>query len=537
MTRSHPSCRLIVLHYNRCDLLKRFLPSVVTASKNSRYSCQVTVLDNGSQDDSLAYVRSTFPQIKIEIAKENKVLCSFNNCVAKCSEDIVILLNNDMELAPGFVDPLAAPFQESNDVFFVATHEDRAIAYFRNGILSPVIDYRGHETLNCFPGLSLSAGVAAFDRDKYLELGGYDDLFLPGRYEDVDLCYRGWKRGWEGRYQPASKKFHLGGASFDSTFTDHATQAMVFRNAILFMIKNITDPFLMLRFLLSLPVRLITAGLTGKWFLWRGFLQSFSRIRQALKQREKVKKQSRISDRSIIQKINAAQIQIMRASTLPKAAVNFLGKHSLIRRVFFGMGFFTLRLFFPLEYLVLRELIDCESVLDLGCGRHSMVPIIPTWIHTVGVEVFESYYRDAVASRRHKLYIRENILTVDFPAKSFDSVVLLDVLEHLPKEKGNELLLKAEKWARKKVVIFTPNGYLPQDDFDENPYMDHCSGWEVKDFSDRGYKVFGVRGFKAVKRSVDASGHARGTWMDLAQIITYHQPASAFQLFCVKTLS
>ena len=537
MVPSHPSCRLIVLHYNRCDLLKRFLPSVVAAAKKSRFSCQVTVLDNGSRDDSLAYVRSEFPEVEIDVAKENRVLCSFNDCVAKSSGDIVILLNNDMELASGFVDPLIEPFLGKDDVFFVATHEDRAIASFRHGLLAADIQYRGHEVLNWEPGYTLSAGVAAFDRRKYLELGGYDDLYLPGRYEDVDLCFRGWKRGWKGIYQPASKKMHLGSASFDEAFEGHATQAMVFRNAILFTIKNITDPFLLARFFLGIPLRLFAAIFSGKWFLWRGFFQVFGRLNQALIKRADVKKQAVLSDRAVIDVVNRAQRQLMTARSIPKKVVNFMGAHPLFRKIFLGLGFFTIRLGFPLEYLVLRELSDMESVLDLGCGRHSMVPILPSWINTVGVEVFESYYRDAVASKRHKRYIREDIMTVDFPDKSFDAVVLLDVLEHLPKEKGNVLLRRAERWARKKIVIFTPNGFLPQDNFDENPFMDHCSGWEVDDFLTHGYKAFGVRGFKSVKRAVDASGHASSTWMDLAQVFTYYQPKSAFQLFCVKDLS
>ena len=239
MTSARATCRLIVLHYDRRDLLERFLPSVVAAASRSGFPCKVTVLDNQSRDDSVAYVKKNFGDVEVYVARENRVLCSFNEYVAACEEDVVILLNNDMELDPGFVDPLIEPFLKDPDVFFVSTSEDRSIASFKGGLLAAAIQYPGYETLNRSMGFTLSAGVAAFDRKKYLELGGYDDLYLPGRYEDVDLCYRGWKRGWKGIYQPASKKIHLGGASFEKTFTDHATQAMVFRNAILFMAKNI----------------------------------------------------------------------------------------------------------------------------------------------------------------------------------------------------------------------------------------------------------------------------------------------------------
>ena len=522
--------------------MERFLPSIVCAAENSKYNCKVTVLDNCSQDDSVAYVRSNFPGVDLYVAKENRVLCSFNEYVEKCSEDIVVLLNNDMELDADFVDPLIEPFLHDTDVAFVATEGDRSIAHIHYGIMSAAIDYLGHVTLNRKMGPSLSAGVAAFNRIKYLELGGYDELYLPGRYEDVDLCYRAWKRGWKGVYQPLSMKHHLGGASFDKAFDHHQTQTMVFRNAILFTIKNITDPALIFKFVAGIFLRLIVAPFTGKWFIWAGFFQSFDRLSLAFSKRKQAARQASRSDFEVISIVNQAQTDLLKSKNRSKSIVNFLARHWLIRQLFFGIGFITLRLTHPLQYLVIRELSQLNSVLDLGCGKHSMVPIIPTWIYTVGVEIFEPYYQAAVQSGRHTLYVNHDILTVDFPEKSFDAVVLLDVLEHLPKEKGQALLQKIEKIARRKVVIFTPNGFLPQDDFDENPYMDHCSGWSAGEFKNLGYRVQGVRGFKSMYKHEDhdhehEDGHAHANILDYGQIITYHFPSVAFQLFCVKDLS
>ncbi len=538
MTQSDLTCRLIVLHYNRRDLLASFLPSVVMAARRSKHSCKVTVLDNCSSDDSVQYVRTHFPDVEVDVARKNKVLCSFNDYVKKCSEDIVVLLNNDMELAPDFVDPLIEPFLKDSQILFVASEGDRSILSIRHGIISAVIDYPGHVALNQEPGLAFSAGVAAFDRKKYLELGGYDELYLPGRYEDVDLCYRGWKRGWKGVYQPDSRKKHVGGASFDRAFNHHQTQTMVFRNAILFTIKNVTDPFLLLQFAFGITLRLIAAFFTGKWFLWCGFFQAFGRMPQALKKRKEIQKQSIYSDREVMGIVNHAQHELLKTKIRKKAIVNFLGKHHRLRGLFLAVGFFTVRLTHPLQYLIIRELSNLDSVLDLGCGKHSMVPIIPTWIYTIGVEIFEPYYTAAVASQRHKRYISHDILTVEFSEKSFDAVALLDVLEHLPKDKGMMLLNKIEKIARRKVIIFTPNGFLPQDHVDENPYMDHCSGWSVKEFKDRGYKVYGVRGFKSMYHDHEhQDDQADAKIVDLGQVMTYHFPESAFQLFCVKDLS
>lgn len=531
MSLANFSCRIIVLHYNRRDLLERFFLSVVNAAKISRYSCKITLLDNQSHDDSVEYVQKHFPEVDVYIAKENKVLCSFNEYLKRCFEDIVILLNNDMELDQNFVDPLIEPFLDDGKVFFVSTSDDRAIASFRYGLLAADIHYPGHEILNRRKGFTLSAGVAAFDRKKFLELGGYDEIFLPGRYEDVDLCYRGWKNGWKGIYQPESKKVHLGGASFDKDFDSYKIQAMVFRNSILFMIKNVTDPFMFFLFLFWLPWRLLFSVFTRKWFFWDGFFQVLPKLHCVLKKRFQTKKYQLRSDRTILNEINYSQKQLLQTRDPRKAFVNFLGQHLFWQKVFMKFGFFTLRLFFPLQYLLLRELMKCASILDLGCGAHSMVPIVPTWIYTVGIEIFRPSYDEAMSKKRHTQYIHADILDIDIPEKSFDAVVLLDVLEHIPKEKAQEILVKMEKWARNKVVVFTPNGFLPQKDFNQNPYMDHTSGWEVHEFLKRGYKVFGVRG---LKQSHVTSGKELSSFF--AQWFTYSHPESAFQLFCVKEL-
>lgn len=224
-----------------------------------------------------------------------------------------------------------------------------------------------------------------------------------------------------------------------------------------------------------------------------------------------------------------------------RQGVEALGRKGWLRRPFFWAGFLTLRLAYPVQFLLLRELIDCESVLDLGCGRHSMVPILPKSVRTVGVEFFKPHLDEAVAKKRHHEYVHADITKVDFPAKSFDAVVLLDVIEHLKPEEGRELIEKMERWARKKLVVFTPNGYLHQEEFDENPLMAHQSGWTVADFKAHGFnKIFGVRGFKGWKKGCHDHDHGCegdvDSLADISQIYTYHAPEKAFQLFAVKEL-
>jgi ubiquinone/menaquinone biosynthesis C-methylase UbiE len=174
-------------------------------------------------------------------------------------------------------------------------------------------------------------------------------------------------------------------------------------------------------------------------------------------------------------------------------------QNSFIRGIFFSLGFFTLRLFKPLEYHILRELMDCSSVLDLGCGRHSMIGILPKDIKKTGVDIFNPYIAQAGRSKRHDSYIMADITNVEFKEKSFDAVALLDVLEHLTEEQGRALISNMERWARKKVIIFTPAGHVDQDAYDENPYQEHKTGWDRYILESLGYKVVGVKGLKVLR--------------------------------------
>ena len=533
------TCRILILNYNGKELLQKFLPSVVESAKASRHACAVTVLDNCSSDGSREFVRAHFPDVPFVAAKENKVLCSYNEAVREVPEDIVLLLNNDIRTEKDFVDPLLSVFEEHEDAFFVATHGDRPAATERWGILAADIQYPGYGQAIEKPGYSFSAGIAAFHRERFMELGGYDEIYLPGRYEDVDLCYRGWKAGWKGYYQPESRKYHVGGASFDKAFHWKETQAMVFRNSLLFMMKNVTDPALRLKFWLLLPCRLLAAALTGKWFIWSGLAGAIRRLPAMRTSRVAAKKYFVLKDREVLNMVRQAGAP-NRAAQKMKRGVQTLDRHPWMQAPFFALGFFTLRLWYPVQYLLLRELLGCDSVLDLGCGRHSMVPIIPPRIRTVGVELFEPHYQEALKKGRHTEYVQADIRAVEFPDKSFDAVVMLDVLEHLTPEEGRRMLEKMQRWARKRVVIFTPNGYLHQDEYDSNPYMEHRSGWTASDMKAAGFRVYGVRGFKSVishffHHDDDKPGFL-GRLLDLAQIATYHLPGSAFQLFCVKDL-
>jgi GT2 family glycosyltransferase len=197
------------------------------------------------------------------------------------------------------------------------------------------------------------------------------------------------------------------------------------------------------------------------------------------------------------------------------------------------------KLFLYMSIHMRRELSGCETVLDLGCGPHSPIHRcnIP---FSVGVELFEPSLVESKRKGIHSQYLRADIRQIEFRPKSFDAVIAVEVLEHLTKQEGTELLIKMERWARKKIIITTPNEYLWQGTYENNPLQEHKSGWDVKELSGLGFKVRGMAGWRRL-RGHKASVKYKPPFLwarisDLTQKITYHYPKLAFQLLAIKRI-
>jgi len=206
------------------------------------------------------------------------------------------------------------------------------------------------------------------------------------------------------------------------------------------------------------------------------------------------------------------------------------------------------RVFHTLDYCLQKELQDCETVLDLGCGPSSPIQYCKNIKYSLGVEAFAPYLEESKKKEIHSKYSDKKIEELDFPENSFDAVIMIEVLEHLPENLGLEILKKAEKWAKKKLIVSSPNGFINQKEVDNNPLQKHLSGWNYKKMKELGFKSYGLAGLKFLRKEVEneTMGDDLTTsirfrpkffWFILAtlsQIFTYYFPYIAFELFSVK---
>ncbi len=281
---------VVIPNWNGRDLLAKYLPSVVESLRDFPAS-ELIVVDNGSTDGSADFVRATFPSVKVLALDRNLGFGGGSNAgIRAASHEIVVLLNSDMRVERDFVKPLLESFAEPNvfavscQIFFAdptRRREESGLteAWWAGGNLRVRHRIDGRIT-GVFPCAYPGGGSCAFDRRMFIELGGFDELFAPFYFEDTDLGYQAWKRGWKVLYQPRSVVYHEHRGTIGKRFTEDQIQAVLKKNVVLFTWKNIHDwRMLAGHFFHSYADALVSlfagdsperASLYG---LWRAFLQ------------------------------------------------------------------------------------------------------------------------------------------------------------------------------------------------------------------------------------------------------------------------
>lgn len=193
--------------------------------------------------------------------------------------------------------------------------------------------------------------------------------------------------------------------------------------------------------------------------------------------------------------------------------------------------------------LLRHNLSDCASVLDVGCGHVSPAT---EYMRNIPITVGVDGYDKAIETARRLKTHRENFLmdvtriSERFPAGSFDCVIALDLLEHLTPEQGSKILEDFQKIATKRIVVFTPNGFVEQSAYDNNPLQIHKSGWIPSEMRQRGYQVHGINGWKALRtEGAGLRWRPAPLWTRiscLTQRMTRSFPSLAFQMYCVKEM-
>jgi GT2 family glycosyltransferase len=222
---------IVIPTWNGRQLLERFLPSVEDAAgtyrRESGGDVELVVVDDGSTDDSLDWLagRARTAGVPIQVVALDRNVgfgAACNRGVAAARHPLALLLNNDVALDRHAIAPLVSRFdrgEESSPLFAAhcrvtdfdtsATSGTGQLGRFRRGFIRVHDPYEpAGDPAALAPSMFASGGTSMVDRARFLELGGFDPLFAPFYYEDVELSYRAWKRGFAVAYVPDSLARH-----------------------------------------------------------------------------------------------------------------------------------------------------------------------------------------------------------------------------------------------------------------------------------------------------------------------------------------
>ena len=244
---------VVILNWNGQKMLERFLPSVTLHSTGDT---EVIIADNGSTDDSLAFVREHYPQLRIiELDKNYGFAGGYNRALEQVEADYYVLLNDDVEVTPNWIEPVIAQMEQhpqtaicqpkllmydQRDTFEYAGGAGGFIdkygyPFCRGRMFTTLEQDRGQYDDPC--PIFWASGAAMFVRSSvWKELGGLDDDFFA-HMEEIDFCWRAKNAGYEVEYCPHSVVYHVGGGTLPKS-NPHKTY-LNFRNNMALLYKNL----------------------------------------------------------------------------------------------------------------------------------------------------------------------------------------------------------------------------------------------------------------------------------------------------------
>ncbi len=244
---------IVILNWNGRKLLEKFLPSVVQFSEGQ---ADIYVADNNSSDDSIEFLLKNYPQVEIVQNETNGGYAKgYNDALARINADVYALVNSDIEVTEGWLNPVIEEFKKNRKTGIVQPKlldfKDKSKFEYA-GAGGGFVDFMGYpfcrgrifmelekdkgqydDSANIF----WASGACFFIRSEiYHQLEGFDQDYFAHQ-EEIDLCWRVQNEGLEVRYVGGSSVYHVGGATLRES---HPRKTFLnFRNSLFTIAKNV----------------------------------------------------------------------------------------------------------------------------------------------------------------------------------------------------------------------------------------------------------------------------------------------------------
>lgn len=270
---------VVILNWNGEKLLEQFLPSVIRYSPEA----SVYVADNASTDESIAFVKSNYPTVKIVQNKTNQGFAGgYNDALRHVDAEIYALVNSDIEVTENWLKPILETFEAEPETAIIQPKilDFKKKDHFEYaGAAGGFIDQFGYpfcrgrvfDTLERDNGqyndkteIFWASGACFFIRSSvYKELKGFDEDFFAHQ-EEIDLCWRTINKGYKIKYCSESIVYHVGGATLQQS--NPKKTFLNFRNSLLMLTKNLPQDALFQ----VLIIRLLLDAIAGVKFILEG---------------------------------------------------------------------------------------------------------------------------------------------------------------------------------------------------------------------------------------------------------------------------
>lgn len=296
---SDPKVSIIIPTLKGCSLFKEIWPSLLQSLSQLPFSTDIIIIDNGPKDGTEEYLKDhPFHALRYEHYPEPlgfSIAC--NRGASRASSPYLFFMNNDIKTKGDFLTPLIELYESQPEIFavgpkFLRWDEqtlDDAVRdlLFDRGLVETVLQKENLDKIH--PMTLFLGGGFLVRKDLFHELGGFNELYTPFAWEDLDLGYKACKRGYRHLYCPKVTLYHKREATTRPHFKEVKFKAYVWRNKFIFMWSLLTDYRLLLEHFLSLPIKLIKFTFNGRWPYVIGFFMALFMLPSILKKRRKEK--------------------------------------------------------------------------------------------------------------------------------------------------------------------------------------------------------------------------------------------------------
>ncbi len=296
-------------------LLEEYLPSVVAAcdfyGSTRKAGTEIVVVEDAGGDDTAPWLASEYgDRIRLLEHGHNLGFCAacqtgFENATSP----LVLLLNNDVRLKEDCIAPMVEHFADP-DVFAVTGKmfsqkgdvfcNGGKVGQFRRGMWSSYLNYDALPSAQDGIAYLSFAAIGAFsvyDREKFLRIGGFDPL--TAMYEDIDISYKAWKRGWLIRYEPRSVAYHDASQTMKKRYRGRSRDRLSLRSRFLMHWMLLHDRRMFCSHLASLAGQLLVRWLWLDWSYYWAVFTGLQHLASVRRKRDENRRDSVRSDREL----------------------------------------------------------------------------------------------------------------------------------------------------------------------------------------------------------------------------------------------